>query len=113
MQDDWILSYYFPMFGRKAHRRPPPGEAGEISIQHSGGRRRESFAVFDQAVAAVVALIDHGEAAIGLFIAEGEEIMLQQVHLQDGLLAGHGLDVKALGADDLELGFLSLQRGDL
>ena len=37
--------------------------------------------------------------------------MLQQVHLQNGLLGGHGLDGKALGADDVEIAlFLGLVR---
>ena len=35
--------------------------------------------------------------------AEHIERVVQQVHLQDGLVCGHGLDGKALGADDVEI----------
>ena len=37
--------------------------------------------VFDQTVAAVVSLVDHCKSALIFFVAEGEEAMLQQVHL--------------------------------
>ena len=70
---------------RETHRRPPPGEAGVTSIYHSGGRRGGLFAVFDEAVAAVVALIDHGEAAVGLVA----EIALELGHF----LLGIGMDI--------------------
>src|SRR5699024_4251482 len=55
----------------------------------------------DQAVAAIFPLIDNAQTVV-LAAAEDEKAVIQQVHLQNGLLRAHGLDGKMLGADDLE-----------
>ena len=55
-----------------------------------------------------MALIDHGKRAAVLLVAEREERMIQQVHLQNGLVAGHGLHGEGLGADQVELALLRL-----
>ena len=58
--------------------------------------------VLDQAVAAVGSLIDNRKRAVVVFVAEGEERMLQQIHLQDRLFAGHRLHVEFLHSHELE-----------
>ena len=50
--------------------------------------------VFNQAVAAVFSLVDHCERTVVVFVAEGKERMLQQVHLQDGFFSCHRLHVR-------------------
>mgnify|MGYP007041411777 CR=1 FL=1 len=57
----------------------------------------------DQAVAAVLAAVDDRKGIRVFAVEEGIELMLQQVHLQDGLLRRHRLDGEALGADDGEI----------
>jgi len=49
----------------------------------------------------------------GLGIPENEELVLEQIHLQDGLLDGHGRDVELLVAHDLEFFLPRVVRGDL
>ena len=66
-----------------------------------------------EAVAAVLAAVDDGERIARLGIPENEELMFEQVHLQDGLLDGHGRDVELLVAHDLELFLPRVVRGDL
>ena len=61
---------------------------------------RESADIIDDAVAAVVSLVNHSEASAIVFVTEGEEAMLQQVHLQHRLVPGHGLEVELLDTDD-------------
>ena len=58
--------------------------------------------VADQAVAAVLALVNDGDRILCVHVAEDEELMPQQIHLQDGLLHAHGLDRETLAAHDLE-----------
>ena len=45
----------------------------------------------------------HHAHGVRLDIAEHIEGVPQQVHLQNGLVGGHGLDGEALGADDVEV----------
>ena len=66
--------------------------------------------VLNDAVAVVVALIDDGEGTVGIRIAESEEAVLQQVHLQDRLVPRHGLQGEALGTQDAEFFLLRLDR---
>ena len=48
--------------------------------------------VDQDAVAAVVAAIDHREGVVLFLVAEGEEGMANQVHLQDGFLHSNSLE---------------------
>ena len=59
--------------------------------------------VADEAVAALLALINHGDCIIRVHILEHKELVPKQVHLKYRLLRGHGLYGEALAADDLEL----------
>ena len=67
----------------------------EVSVVDIGGG--------DEAVAALLTLVNNGEAVLVLLVEEGEELMLQKVHLQDGLLGSHGLEGEALGANNAEI----------
>src|SRR3954451_10797494 len=54
---------------------------------------------FDEPDVAVVAPVDDsGAAAVG--VVEEEELVPEQLHLQHGLLLGHGLQDEALALDD-------------
>ena len=68
--------------------------------------RSDSVLINDDAVAAVVALVDDGEGTTLVGVAEGEEGVVHQVHLEDGFLDAHGAEEETLGADDLVSGFL-------
>ena len=59
--------------------------------------------VADEAVAALLALINHGDCIIRVHILEHKELVPKQVHLKYRLLRGHGLYGAALAAYDLEL----------
>lgn len=59
--------------------------------------------VADKAVAALLALIDHGDCVIRVHILEHEKLVPKQIHLKYRLFRGHGLYGEALAADDLEL----------
>ena len=48
--------------------------------------RSDSVLINDDAVAAVVALVDDGEGTALVSVAEGEEGVVHQVHLEDGFL---------------------------
>ena len=63
------------------------------------------FHIINKAVTAVISLIYHSEAAAVILIPEGEEIMVQQIHLQDGLFSGHGLEVELLYLCDAQVLF--------
>ena len=60
----------------------------------------------DDAVAAVVAAINDADRIAEIGVAEDEEAVAQQVHLQNGFLHAHGLDGEALGAHDVERALL-------
>ena len=64
------------------------------------------FAGLDDAVAAAVARVDDADGVVIVRVAEDEEAVAQQVHLQNGLLHAHGLDGEALGAHDVERALL-------
>ncbi len=66
----------------------------------------ESILIHDDAVAAVVALVDHGEGAALILVAEGKEGVAQHLHLGDGLVHVHGTEEEALGAHQLVAGLL-------
>ena len=70
--------------------------------------RLASVLVYDDAIAAVVAAVDHGERAVLIVVAEGEESVVHQVHLEDGLVHRHGTEEETLGADHLIGGILLL-----
>ena len=65
-----------------------------------------------EAVAAVLAAVDHGECVALIRVAEHKELVLQQVHLQDRLVDAHGGDVELLVADDLELLLAGVDTGE-
>ena len=49
----------------------------------------------NEAVVTVLAAVDH-TGFFGFGVAEDKELMLQQIHLQNGLLHRHGLDGEGL-----------------
>ena len=57
--------------------------------------------VLQKTVVAVVPAIDHREGAVGVFIAEGEEVVAQQIHLEDRLFPAHGHHGEFLDFDEL------------
>ncbi len=68
----------------------------------------------DQAEGSVFSLIDYIDL-VGLRIAEYEEIMSEQFHLDAGILGEHRLDPELLGTDDPDLAvffgvFLGLEK---
>ena len=52
----------------------------------------------DEAVGVVLAFIDDADIACG-FVFEDEEIVVGEVHLQNGLLGGHGANGEGFAAD--------------
>ena len=66
----------------------------------------------DDAVAAVVAAVNDADRIAEIGVAEDEEAVAQQVHLQNGLVPGHGLDGEGLAADDAILALLGLVGGE-
>ena len=81
---------------------------GRPSVFHS----TLSF-VLNEAIAAIGSLVHDCKRAVIILIAEREERMLQQIHLEDGFLTGHRLHVELLGSHKLEcalFGFLRCER---
>src|SRR5690242_13802093 len=99
-------SYHFPdAYGA---RRP-------VSRRRSGGAgRRRRGQRLDQPVAAVLALVDHGDAPVGV-MAEHQKRLVHQVQLHDRVGYRQRLGMELLGLDDLELrgrqGVVVLLRG--
>ena len=67
----------------------------EVSVVCIGGG--------DKTVAALLALINNGKTVVIFLVDEGEELVFQKLHLQDGFLDSHGLERKALGANNAEI----------
>ena len=60
---------------------------------------RASVGVHQHAVPTVVAAVDHGERAVLLLVAESEEGVADQVHLEDRFLDGHAAEGEVLQAE--------------
>src|SRR5699024_10588242 len=57
----------------------------------------------NQAISAVFALIHHGKILLVVLIFKHEKLVLQEVHLENRLLHGHGLNRELFGTDNLKL----------
>ena len=62
-----------------------------------------SINIFNKAVATVISAVDHSKRTAVICIPESKEAMLQQIHLQDSLLTGHGPEAKLLDPDDAQI----------
>ena len=94
---------------------PPPHNTASRAPGSAGGPLSYLvwlLGVLDQPVVPVVPAVDHGEGAVGLLVPEGEEAVPQQVHLQNSLVPGHGLQGEGLAAHDTVLPLLRLVRGE-
>ena len=73
---------------------------------------RSALFDLDQGVFPIVAAVDHVDL-VRLRVAEYEEMMVEQIHLHDGLLHVHRLEGKALALDDrIDVVLLRDRRGE-
>lgn len=85
-----------PGLEKRAAHRVPPAPGIYLSAL------RALFRILDQAVAPVRSSVNNRECSVAVLVPEREEAVLQQIHLKDCFLSGHGLHVELLRPDDLE-----------
>ena len=79
--------------------KKPPGKRPAVGVFF------QLQSIFDQAVATVVSAVDHSERSVVVLIPESKEVVLQQIHLQNGFFPAHGPEIELLDPDDAEVLF--------
>ena len=93
-QENAFVKNFFAFLGKFFHKNFGPSKKGP-KCWFLG-----LFCVVYQTVSAIISAVYDRKRTAVILIAEREEIMLQQIHLQNCLFPGHWFEVELLDPDD-------------